>query len=318
LPPRNAISVLSFTALVFFLAVVSSGAKADRTSAYLRPVGSNSAPRMLDASSITAGDKRPASDVATHSYSVFPARHSRSFELRASHGYHLTVVDLGPRVVLEVRTEARRVEYSARSAGRGNHIKARFGTLGFVDMRFDPEEEARHVKEPGCRGPGGFAQRGEVVGRFRWRGEKGFSFAAANRAPGIAINAPREVCRVRTLPHPVALFARSRLPSGRTVTVETEVIESHVDVTALVKESRDGLRIRRGLVSVRPRSAVSVNENGSVIVNPGPPFSGSAEFVPASAPQGGWRGSLDGEFAGLGNVRLAGRAFRAWRLDPGT
>lgn len=253
----------------------------------------------------------------THSYSVFPARHSRSFTLRASHGYHLTVLRFGQRVVLEVRTEARKVEYSARSMGRGNNIKARFGSLGFVNMQFEPEEEVRRGKEPGCRGSGGSVQRGEFVGRFRWRGEKGFSSAAAHRAPGTVINAPREVCRVRILPRPLALFARSRLPSGRAVTVETEVIESHVDVIAIVKESREGLVIRRGLVAARPLDAVGVDPDGGVVVDPGSPFSGSAEFVPGSAGQGGWLGSLHGEFAGLGNVRLAGANFQAWRLDPG-
>lgn len=248
---------------------------------------------------------------------VFPATRSRSFELKASHGYILNVFDLGGQIVLEARTQDRRVEYSARSEGRGNLVKARFGSLGSIDMEFIPEKDARHSREPGCRGRGAIVQPGRFVGRFRWRGEKGFSSAETRLAHGTFIQKAREVCSVRVVPRPVFLLARSRRPSGRSISIETEMSESQVVVDAVVEEAHSKMTIRRGLVSVGPEGVINAEPDGSTSVKPGQPFSGSAEFVPGSGGDARWLGSLAGEFAGLGNIRLAGEDFHAWRSFSG-
>lgn len=255
----------------------------------------------------TSGKVRLGATKAT----IVPGGSTRSFEVEASHGYSVTVYDVGRAVLLEARNSSSRVEYTAVARGRGNRIKARFGSLGFVDMRFLPGERPRHAIEPGCHGRGGLVQRGQVVGDFRWRGEGGYSSAKAHTARGLYVRRTRETCRTVPGPEQQVIFAHAEAPSGQVTDVEAMIIGAHLSIAATVEEREAGMIVDRHLLS-RYRSGTARSEpNGAVFLSAGPPFRGSAQFDPEVGSNGSWLGSLSGDFPGLGGVPLAGPEFSA-------
>jgi hypothetical protein len=257
---------------------------------------------------------RAAVDTPASARNVIAGQVSRSFEIQATRGYRLAVFSVGHAVVLEVRNQAARVEYTARSLGRGNHISARFGRLGFVDMTFVPGESPRRTtSEPGCRGRGGVVQRGRFVGVLRWHGEHGFSSARARSARGIYIKSSRATCHTRNVPVGLFVMAKAESPIGRTTLLDAFTIEQRLEVAASIEESEGQLTVARHVFSAGPADLVTYEPEGRIVLSPAPPFSGSAEFVPGAEGTGSWLGSLSAEFPGLGRVSLAGSPFRAWQ-----
>lgn len=242
---------------------------------------------------------------------------SRSFEIQANHDYRAAVYAVGHAVLLEVRNQAARVEYTAPNLGRGNHVKARFGQLGVLNMRFVPAETPkRTTSDPGCHGRAGFVQRGRFLGVLRWHGERGFSSVDVHSADGRYQKTFRAVCQTRRSSERPLILAEAETPSDRTTTVEAWTVAQRLELTAAVQESEGPMTVSRHLLGGGAIALVHSERGGRIALSPPAPFSGLAEFVPEAGRSGSWLGSLSGQFPGIGSVSLAGPAFRALRPTP--
>jgi hypothetical protein len=114
------------------------------------------------------------------------------FTLHGSNGYRITVA-AEPEgrpgdILLSAESHAGNVQYSAPAVVSGSTIKARFGKLGRVSVRFDPSGRKRNVKVPKkcMKGrPSVVTSRlGAFVGTIEFRGEHGYTRVSAHSARG--------------------------------------------------------------------------------------------------------------------------------------
>jgi hypothetical protein len=251
-------------------------------------------------------------------FSVFPPSEVSSFRVPGTHGFDLSVYVLSNSwAILEARTPGARIEYETRVRRVDGVIRARFGALGSLTMRFIPDGPAQVTREPqgDCRGKRAMVQSGTFLGRLRWRGEHGFSSVNVRRAQGLSIHSFREVCKgfdagagTGRAVNP-SLEVRSNV-AGRSITLQAYFTAATPNLMAEVAEKNDGLSIRRW-ISELGTGEVFLGVGTRVRVDPSRPFISEAEFVPGVGNHGSWTGALTGEFPGVGEVSLAGSTFRA-------
>lgn len=269
---------------------------------------------------------QPCSASAKPGYTVYPASQYRSFHSQGTHGTDITVsadadgwVEIGAFQLR--RSEV--AEYFARGSVTPRRIKARFGSVGQIDMRWTPTSRPEVTSEPqgDCRGRKALVQQGVWVGSFSFRGENGYTKADVKRINGIAVHSFREVCK-----GPDAGDEYSH-PPEETLLAHSRGGRREVDFQAATRAARGGrieefnatLTERRPKLFIR-RSTFSGggavvgqfdfdDTTGSARVAPPEPFLGTAELDPAAAAT--WTGDLIVPFLGVGPVALAGPTFRA-------
>jgi hypothetical protein len=249
---------------------------------------------------------------------IIPPYRGLSFDLHGTHGYEVAVRTKGPdRLVVEVSSRGTFAEYTVPAHNKDRRIEAKLGGLGAIAMRFDPAGPIEKSTEPqgDCKGRRERFQKGTFHGRFRFRGERGFTTGRVKRASGLFSHSFREVCKGKNAGrngNPAlepTLIARSH-GSDRTIAVEVFLEEgSAVSYWATIVESRLGLRIERTIITGAESATYVPGAAGEVTMTPPAPFSGAVEYRPNDPAGHVWQGTLSALFPGLGPVPLAGTRF---------
>jgi hypothetical protein len=278
-----------------------------------------------------------------------PPRHAfeSSFDLKAQHGYTVTVVGEGDIVAVEVSRPLAHgkgdalekllgfkqavTAYVARGTVTEHRIVASFGKFGKVDVRFRP---TGRVVESGsrrrrCRDADHFtSQLGVFVGGVRFSGEGRYIAVRSHRAKG-RIRSPLHLRCGSRGPHP---FSSSRArpvreqpsftPTFLTATwrhavSSLELITLRVGKTTLfaaVNEESLGsmARMRFALTTASSEKAFAFNEAlTEATITPPEPFHGKGTYRAASDGTTIWTGPLSVSFPGAPRLPLAGEEFKA-------
>lgn len=251
-------------------------------------------------------------------HTVIPPYRGLSFHLRSTHGYEVAVRTAGSdRLVIEASSRGTYLEYTVPAHNSDNRIEAKIANLGAIAMRFDPSGPLERSTEPQgeCKGRRERFQRGAFHGRFRFRGERGFTTVRASRASGSFSHSFREVCAGKNAGRndnpelQPTLIARSNA-GGRSLAVEVFLGEESASFHAIVVEKRSGLRVERTLIQGAGPNSYLPEPDGAATLIPPLPFTGTVKYQPPSIGGEAWSGSLSASFPGLGPIALAGHGFR--------
>lgn len=256
---------------------------------------------------------------------VPPPRPTLEFTTPASDGYRLTVSGgLGERGAAVVALFAERPGVSIEYGGRGrvtkDGIRASFGKLGAFDVRFHPSGRVRHIRlSRRCNySPRHVSARlGTFVGTIRFRGERGYTVAAAGRAGG-GIGSPLaivpEPCEPPQEKLPPVLL-EARVPGqGFSFSAEANSPWPHqrprfFEVASF--EEKMPIPVARLVWATGPEADFVWNEAlTSASVMPPPPFSGTGTLQTGADGSLSWTGSLSAQIPGLGKVHLTGPRFK--------
>lgn len=262
---------------------------------------------------------------------TFPGQQA-ALSLRAD-GYSVSVEGRGHQVALTVRRGLSTASYLTRGTASPNGIKARFGHLGRVSVRFRPSGKVSRRKPPKrCKGRPSIARSGVFTGTIRFRGEDGYVSIDAHRAKGGSATLPRWRCGNRGRAPAAGISARPKrggfeeaeleaaTPNERAVFLASGLHvkggPSLIFFVAGTKERRGSVRIGRFvfLISGKGRTFSFSRSPRSATVRPPKPFHGSAEFgVVDGRPS--WTGNLSVSLPGA-KADLTGPAFKAKLIQP--
>jgi hypothetical protein len=226
--------------------------------------------------------------------------------------------------------------YAARNQGslKRGVVRARFGSLGRVSLRFQPSRRVRKGgPRSGCEGGEGVAESGRFVGRLAFHGEGNYfhvSTAAVRgdvaRSPrlrcekGVGVENPPRSLRKYVAPIPalpdessIALLYAHARSHGRYVgitAVHPEGAPPGAEVQLAIVESRRGMAIGHGAYLEGGRGTLLTSLPGAhpatATLVPPTPFYGEAAYSEQSH---AWTGTLGVELAGL-KLPLTGPAFK--------
>ncbi|MDQ2631561.1 MAG: hypothetical protein M3Y75_11425 [Actinomycetota bacterium] len=274
----------------------------------------------------------PGSRLLSHlENSIPPAKTFRSgFRIEARGGYEVEVMTSGNGVFLLVskgRFRKRFVgtAYLARGVAAPERLRARFGGLGEVSMRFSESRNKTWVgKRRNCRGPQRFVKRrGVFVGNFRFKGEGGYISLDAHRAKGSVVTVAPRCLRRRGPRLPIAQQS-ARQPAF------VALARDGVDFTGFLaaggrkttflathEETRGKLAIVRVAVVRNRSNPVWVNETLTrARVSPPAPFHGTGRYRAAPDGTTTWSGNLSANFPGAPRFRLTGPEYEVLLEAP--
>lgn len=277
----------------------------------------------------------PAAAAAKPGYYVVKPSILNVIDLRGSHGYGIHIFGIGRKQVwIVVNRGAASAAYLGRGRVTQDTIEGRFGDLGRVSVRLDPEArpEAEDT-EPGCKGRGAVTRRGRFTGLIRFRGEEGFTDVSAEGASGFAYRNHRTVCKravegkgqTPRRPQTVSLSAvSSRYPRAPWFSVfkqkppkRSRFIFSLAEANYTVRsiERRPNLEIYRTVSATSPPETFAVSPLGTgpvtATVDPPPPFSGNATYEKGRDGSATWSGDLAVELPGRGELPLTDPTYHA-------
>lgn len=247
------------------------------------------------------------------------------FRLDPPGPYEVRVQNEGDAVVVSVlrgnpRKRAAVSHYLARGIAGPGRLRATFGRLGQISMRFRESRHQRwHGKKRRCRGSSRFViRRGVFVGNFRFRGEDGRLKLRAHRAKG-SITSVAAKCQVgnrRRQARSSSIFEDSF--SGLIAT-DREGVNSTVFgaisfggrlfYLAQREESKGKLAVLR-MAIVRTHGDFPLNEAATDgRFSPGTPFHGAGRYRAAPDGSTSWLGGLSVDFPGASRFPLAGPTY---------
>jgi hypothetical protein len=258
------------------------------------------------------------------------------FTLKGTHGYEITVVGyLGgrPSVTLYAKRGHTEVEYTAPGAVTEEAMRARFGSLGSVDVHFEPSGQVREaVNYCDSTHPTVAVRLGSFVGTIDFHGERDYTAVGATHAEGgvgndLALPGEPENARCKDLAAGGDITQKAQFTSlgaasskshvyfSAIATTEVEggssPATSHVILAAGSSTKQKKMMINRSVIAEAPASDFSFDAGlDSAAVTPPAPFSGTARFR-KGAGTSSWTGSLEVPIPGLGTVALAGPGFHA-------
>ena len=254
-----------------------------------------------------------------------PSRTSEA-HLHGTNGYAITLFGSRSSVYLSVAGHHASVQYMARGRVTQHLIKARFGQLGRVSVRFRPKEKRRIPPQAdNCEGDGELIESGSFVGTIGFVGENRYTTVHAHRADGTVTYRTKERCRQSNEkggPPIRFTILRAEAKDGGTnftafkVGSTSRSIQDQSSFAASVFEWHGHTSIFRTIYGNADEDAFTdTRAHGKLVeatVEPPAPFSGSATYVGnASTPSENWTGDLAGEFPGIGEVSLTGPDFCA-------
>lgn len=260
-------------------------------------------------------------------------------------GYRLALYMPNDRVVIFYGFRTRRSRedaidvayslYAVRNLGdldRGV-VRARFGSLGRVSLRFRPSGPPRGDEPPGdCVGGVETVQRGRFVGHLSFRTAGNYFHVASSGGGGSVTHSPRLRCEkgeaLETSPRslrkyvaPVNLFSdkdsiallyASARSHGRYVGITAMHPEGSppgAEVQLAVVEPRQGMAIGHGAYLYAPAGTLLTSLPGAdpatATLSPPGPFSGKGSYSEAD---GAWTGNLAVKLPGA-RLPLTGRDF---------
>jgi hypothetical protein len=245
------------------------------------------------------------------------------FTVKASNGYSIFVFgargrgkDEPDQVGIFVTGKTGSAAYSTPATLTETTIKADLGSLGKIDVSFQPSGQARKV-QPLCIDPVSF-DSGHYEGTIVFHGEEDYTDLEATRAPGdigflldvicpgsggaIGPGLPGAQLEVRSGPrqsdaHMTVIKNRPRGPA-------------HYEVS--VSEEYEGVAILRFANPVLPARSFKYDPRiQTAMVRPPAPFSGTAQFHRKAKPANRWTGNLTVDLPGRSDVPLTGGNLRA-------
>ncbi len=243
-------------------------------------------------------------------------------------GYESTAFVSASRSVGTPRKLEATSTYIARGKVSATSIKASFGSLGRVSLRFHPTGPVTKTKpRRHCLGPDHYTIRaGVFVGTVRFRGEDGYTTAVAHRILGKSVTPPELVCfdSIQSILREFGLSLPSkkkkpkvtRLRAGWREAVGSTYLEAsrkRDEATFVtVHERTEGeLAIYRSAYAKAPASSFGAQRSLSqATFRPPAPFTGTGLFRRDSQGTKLWSGSLAISFPGEPNVPLTGPRFK--------
>lgn len=268
------------------------------------------------------------------------------FTVQGSNGFRVTVSGdpavRGPGTVdLSVQRGNENVVYSARGRVTPTSMKASFGRLGKVSLRFLPSGKARRVRVPKkClkeRPPVVTARLGTFVGSFEFHGERGYTKASTHRVAG-AIGDPlantdkklecetpvtktqakqelQEVVLDAADRHAHLAFQASHLPaqlSGLKSPAGGSIPSGERYLFWLFASEKAGrVSILRIVAAVGPAGDFAFDDAlTTATVSPPAPFTGAGSFRRNGDGSTTWTGNLSVPVPGLGTIDLTAPRFK--------
>jgi hypothetical protein len=255
------------------------------------------------------------------------------FELRGSNGYRIQVLTVGRQFALLGASKGQvAASYAVRGKFSANRIKARFGSLGRISVRFVPSSPPRDKgSQSQCGGPIDLiGAKGTFRGTIKFRGEQGYTKVDSGSARGVVLGIGQEACSAR-FAAPSAAFPLTGLTTHLTAIAKKAGKVFSLDAFGFGND--DQISLSASLQERRPRmdifrvaSTVVGGENAFVstgvdkhpataTLKPPKPFSGTGVFQESQPLQGSqplsvsWRGSIAAWLPGAGRVRMAGPKF---------
>jgi hypothetical protein len=258
-----------------------------------------------------------------------------SFALGAGGGYRVRVGRVGDSVAVVVARRDHKSEtaYIARGLVSSRRLKASFGRLGEIDMRFHPNRGGSGRAGGSCSD--GYAiRRGTFAGRFRFAGEGSYVKLRVRRTAG-KVSSPAKRCAPRrrrhraaahrgaaasTIFYPASPFPRELRADWRDGVDAAEFVavgaKKRTFFLAHAEEVHGGVATLRIVFATAPTKGLRINTPlTSASVSPPPPFHGGARFHAGPDGKVTWDGPLSVNFLGLPRYPLAGERYRAsaWR-----
>jgi len=281
----------------------------------------------------------PTSALAGETFSFGPGAVTFA-RLQATHGYRVNFSETeGGYFFVRVKGYGSTTDFATKT-GRtpGARVRANFGRRGRFDLRFVATESEREPVGSGCEGNEKY-ESGYLVGRARFRTERGFAQVRVHRVPAARESWSRATCEFSgELPeagHPkekrttfeavAATYAKDAGlfdPPERSLTFRATQYFRHVkpanrrvDYLAELQENAGRVTVHRKLLVAAPERSLlfpgTPNLPEEVAVKPPAPFTGSAELVRTPESTFTWTGDLAVTFPGLDPVRLTGPRFSA-------
>jgi hypothetical protein len=240
------------------------------------------------------------------------------FHLAGSHGYIIRVTGDSSihrpaatsrrgRVAIEVaKSRFARTTYTVHGLVTRRRLRARFGELGRINVRFRPTTYPRPHRKAGVCSEGRFGTVGAFKGTVRFRGEHGYTAVRAHRVHGGGDGSHSFGCR-GGIGHRTELSAHTARYGFQAVRLKRYPLTIF---RAAAVERAGRVRIHRTAIALHSGDAgFSFDQRlRSADIGPGRPFSGSASYNVAGRK---WSGDLSVSFPGEPNVALAGTAYRA-------
>jgi len=289
-----------------------------------------------------AGQARPGGGGKTE---VQSARTAGFLDLGREKGYRLALYMPTARVVVFYAFRARRVRgeslgfgyslYATRNRGDLDQgvVRARFGSLGRIDLHFRPTGRLRRDEpQSGCEGGSTTARYGSFAGHLSFRGKGNYFHVSSSKGEAYVLHSPRLECEagraeeaqptslrkyVAPTPllsdnHSIALIYASARDHGRHVgiaAVHEEGSPPGADVQLEIVESGPGMAIGHGLYLEGSPGTLLTSLPGehpaAATLAPPAPFFGKGVY---SEKDESWSGSLGVKLAGL-TVPLTGPDF---------
>jgi hypothetical protein len=259
-------------------------------------------------------------------------RFAPELTVHASHGYRVTVSERKGAVALTVLRLHRghsltATSYVARGTADATGLRASFGRLGRISMRFRPAPVRRRAKKPRCDGIRS-VRPGLFVGTLRFRGEGGYVAVRVHRVAGELTRISRHCARQALGVRPTNR-SRPLIRSHSGLGAEIPYVAA-LSKTATGEENLIVLRTKKPLflawtnadsgrvsvfhvaLAIGSADALTIdNHLDAAQVSGRPPFSGSAAY--AAAPDGSstWEGTLAVRFPGAPSLPLTGPPLQA-------
>lgn len=240
-----------------------------------------------------------------------------AFRLEASNSYSIAVRGYqfpGKPSLLEmvVRKRGALARYFAPATVTDTSIRADLGGLGEIDVAFRPSGEVQRARGNCDRTSTAF-DAGFYEGTIEFNGEEGYTQVSTTRVEGdlqffLEFFCPELVGRVRARGVPGAeLRAWRRELAGPSFAASKNHPAGRTTFSASVFDQRGEVEIQRFVgVKAESRAFHYASKLQSASVTPPAPFSGSATFRRGVKSARRWTGSLEVDFPGRSNVRLAG------------
>lgn len=246
---------------------------------------------------------------------------------KGSHGFGINISGSSGQVYLTVRGHHASNTYIVRGREGEKEIKARFGRLGRVSMRFRAGHKAQvvPVRDGDCKGGGEVIERGSFIGTLNFRGEHGYTTVHTVRTAGKMVRSRRLICEAGTEeegsfgPHWLLFEAISKNghvsfgASKITSRAHPELDTAFFNASIFEAHSR-GMSVIRTLDAQADVTTFEVGQSHGHVATasaaPPAPFRGTAAYQRKGSVSL-WTGTLTGIFPGRGEVRLAGPRFCA-------
>lgn len=280
----------------------------------------------------------PASALAGESFSFGPGAVTFA-RLQGTHGYRVNFSETeGGYFFVRVKGHGSTTDFTTKTErAPGDHLVADFGSRGRFDLRFVPVGDPETLGTEGCEGLKGSFQPGYLIGRARFRTERGFAGIRLHRVRAARESWSHLTCEFAgELPvfgHPkekrTSLAATAATyPKGaglftapeRSLTFRATQFFQHakpaarrVDYLAELRENAGRIRIDRKVIVAAPERSLHFpgvpHLPEETTVKPPAPFTGSAEFLRTPESTYTWSGDLAVTFPGLDPIRLTGPRF---------